>query len=236
MQCKGALDPPGDTLEASRALCPPISMHVHLGHRQVLCPALPPWAATPGRPLGTSAWPAGPGVGPAACRAGLRGLWKPGLQTTVSEGRGCLRPTQGPASGGGVALPGQGWVSGRRCCHGIGWSAFWSGCCPGNPGQAGSRGYRDQVAQPPGQGVRARAQSAEVQARLQPQPANQSGTEWPASRGQGAPGTWDWCACPCRSLRRVPCCPQPRGMAGGDAAPRNTHRAQSGSAQVGSQG
>ena len=97
-----------------------------------------------------------------------RGHWeKPGLQTTACAGRGCLKPTQGPASGGGRPLPWQGWVPGGWCCSGCRWSGVQSESCPSSlvSQQEGVRGWSSPA---PGQAVRARAQSAEAEARLQP--------------------------------------------------------------------
>lgn len=152
------------------------------------------------------------------------GGWrKPSLQTTVSKGAWLPRAHPRPRSGGwGDPSPGSThawWVAPVRdqvVCRP-------EPVLPQEPGRAGSRGYRDRVAQPPGQGVRAGAQSAEVQAGLQPQPENQSRTERQASHGWGAPGTWGLTPhAPARALREHPGVPGPQGMAGGGIAPRNT--------------
>ena len=179
----------------------------------------------------------GQGMGPAVCWAGPRGLGEARPETTVSEGRGCFGPTQGPASGGGVAPAlarlGAWWAvlpRVRVVCRS-------ERVLPWEPGRASSRGYRDQVAQPLGQGVRAGAQSAEVQARLQPRPANQSGTEQQASGGQRAPGTWGLAPLsPPEPREGAPWLLDPEGWLDRVWAPGTPHWAQSGSAQVGGQG
>lgn len=144
------------------------------------------------------------------------------------KGCGCLRPTQGPDLGAGWPPPWQGLASGGRRRLGTGWSVNQSGCCPGSPG------YRDPVARPPGQGVRAGAQSAEVPARLQiGNRSRQSGQQ----SGQGAPGTWGLDPVPSPEPREgTPWLPAPTGWLEGAQPPGTPHHAHSSSVQVGGQG
>lgn len=142
-----------------------------------LCPAIPAGAAMPRRPLGTPMWPAGQGLGPAACRAGPKGLGEARPPNhSVQRGVAASGPPKARIWGWGGPPPWQGRASGGRCCLGTGWSVGQSGCCPRSQGER-QRGYGDRVAQPLGQGVRAGAQSAEVQDRLQLQPGNKRRAE-----------------------------------------------------------
>lgn len=158
--------------------CPPWT------RQRSLCLAVPPAAARPRRPLGTPTairartgasrllgWPEGAGGSQAS---------KP----QCPKGRGCLRPTQGPDLGAGWPQPWQGLASGGRRHLGTGWSVDQSGCCPG------SQGHRNLMAQPPGQGVRAGAQSTEVQARLQLGSKSGQSRKPAAARVHPAPGGW----------------------------------------------
>lgn len=117
-----------------------------------------PRAPGPGRPLGTPVWPAG------QRGAGSMPGWPNGTEGSQAskpqcpKGRGRLRPPQGPD-------PGVEWPRPGTSSRPGGLSAR-AGAAPG-AGRAGSRGHGDRAAQPPGQGVRAGAQSAEAQARLQ---------------------------------------------------------------------
>ncbi|XP_053514199.1 lymphocyte-specific protein 1 [Artibeus jamaicensis] len=135
---------------------------------EVSAPALPPLRGPRPDQRGEDEAPA---AGPAG------GGGEPGLQTTVSKGRGCRRPTQGPGLRVGwppaLAGPGVWWAAlprDRVVCRPervLAWE----------PEGAGSRGHGDRVAQPLGQGVRAGAQSADAPARPQLQPGDRSWAE-----------------------------------------------------------
>lgn len=109
------------------------------------------------------------------------GEGKPGLQPQCPGRRGSTGPLEAEIPRVGWPHPGRPggrWAAPPRA----GWSVCQSLSCL-EPGRASSRGYRDQVAQPPGQGVRARAQRTEV-----PVPVPAGASELGRSGGKQQPG------------------------------------------------
>lgn len=93
------------------------------------------------RPLGTPMWPAGQGSGPAACRAGPKGLGEARPPNhSVQRGVAASGPPKARIWGWGGPPPWQGWASGGRRCLWIGWSVGQSGCCPGSLGEPAAGG------------------------------------------------------------------------------------------------
>lgn len=120
-------------------------------------------------------------MGLAVCWVAQWGEGKPGLQPQCPGRRGSTDPLEAEIPRVGWPHPGRPggrWAAPPRA----GWSVCQSLSCL-EPSRASSRGYRDQVAQPPGQGVRARAQRTEV-----PVPVPAGASELGRSGGKQQPG------------------------------------------------